>query len=334
MLDKFVEESVVMREPEKTDKILNFIFSNLKKNNIKMDVDDIFNFCILKLQKGDSFDLIMNLIDLDSKENFENVIYYYFFLLINNKQTENFLVKNKTKKQEIINYVKKFKSKNCERILDILEKAHVFFSNEKEFEKFLNQNKDFFDMLSKHSKYHTIIEYMRFNDRKFYLTFVLFSLKNDHYEIRNDFNYLKYNVSKFFNLTTLIKDFNPLEKQVYEYIKQSFAKINPEEVLGILKIDIDFIRNMYRNREIVFSIRFLYPAMKDFFGSSFFEKVIKKINAITSNHQEMTEKLNFLQDLSVSYGEKININDIPKNLIKIIDKNKALKNDLNSVKNA
>jgi hypothetical protein len=132
----------------------------------------------------------------------------------------------------------------------------------------------------------------------------------------------------------LIKDFNPLEKQVHEYIKQSFAKINPEEVLGILKIDIDFIRNMYRNREIVFSIRFLYPAMKDFFGSSFFEKVIKKINAITSNHQEMTEKLNFLQDLSVSYGEKININDIPKNLIKIIDKNKALKNDLNSVKNA
>ena len=332
MLDKFVEESVVMREPEKTDEILNFIFSNLKKNNIKMRVDDIFNFCILKLQKGDSLDLIMNLIDLDSKEKIENIIYYYFFLLINNKKTENFLVKNKTKKQEIINYVKKFKSDDCERIFDILEKANVFLSNQKEFEKFLNQNKDFFDNLSKHSKYHSMIEFMRFNDRQFYLTFILFSLKNNHYAIPNNFDYLKYRVFRFFNLTTLIKDFNPLEKQVHEYIKQSFAKTDPETVLGDIKVDIDFIRNIYRNREIVFAIRFLYPMMKDFFVSSFFEKIIKKINAITGNHQEMAEKLNFLQNLSVSYGEKININDIPKNLMKIIDKNKFLKNDFNSVK--
>lgn len=326
--DSFDEDNI---DIDKANEILNFIFLNLKKHDIKINIKNIFNYCIRKLEKKDSLDLIMNLIDLDTKEKIENIVYFYFFLLINNKQAEDFLVKNEIKKQKIINYIKKAESDNCEEIFDILQKADVFLSNEKEFENFLNKNKDFFDALSQNSKYHSMIEYMRFNNRNFYLIFVLFSLKNNHYAIRNNFDYLKYHIFKFFSFT-LIKDFNSLEKQLHEHIKQSFAKTNPETVLGDLKIDINFIRNIYRNREIVFTIRFLYPMMKDFFESDFFEKIIKKINAITGNHKEMTEKLNFLQNISVSYGEKIKINDIPKSLIKIIDKNKALKNDLNGVK--
>jgi hypothetical protein len=331
-LEKFASDSFNMDDINKANEILNFIFLNLKKHNIKINIKNIFNYCIRKLEKIDSLDLIMNLIDLDTKEKIENIVYFYFFLLINNKQAEKFLVKNKIKKQEIINYLKKIESDNCEEIFNILDKADVFFSNEKEFENFLNKNKDFFDALSESYKYHSMIEHMHFNNRNFYLIFVLFSLKNNHYEIRNNFNYLRHHIFKFFSLTTLIKDFNPLERQLHEYIKQSFAKTNPETALGDLKIDIDLIKSISRNKETVFSIRFLYPMMKDFFESDFFEKIIKKINAITGNHKEMTEKLNFLQTLSVSYGEKINKNDIPKNLIKIIDKNKVLKNDIDSVK--
>ena len=320
-----------MDDINKANEILNFIFSNLKKNDIKINIKNIFNYCIRKLEKKDSLDLIMNLIDLDTKEKIENIVYFYFFLLINNKQAENFLVKNEIKKQEIINYIKKAESDNCEEIFDILEKTDVFLSNEKEFENFLNKNKDFFDALSQNSKYHSMIEFMRFNNRNFYLIFVLFSLKNNHYAIRNNFDYLRHHIFKFFSLTTLIKDFNPLERQLHEYIKQSFAKTNPEMVLGDLKIDIDLIKSISRNKEIVFAIRFLYPIMKDFFKSDFFEKIIKKINAITNTHQDILKKLNFLQTLSVSYGEKINKNDIPEKLMKIIDKNKVLKSDIESV---
>jgi len=333
LLDKFFKDLFFTRNVDKKEKIetLNFIFSNLKKNNIKINIEHIFDFCAEKIKKNEFLDLIMNLIDLDSKQNVEDKIYYYFFLLINNqKEAEKFLVKNKIKKEEIIKNINKLNADHYGIIFRILNIAEDFFTNEKEFELFLNNNKDFFNRLSEYSKYHLMIEYMRFNDRKFYLTFVLFSLKNDHYKIRNDFDYLKYHVSKFFNLTTLIKDFNLLERQLHEYIKESFAKTDPETALGDLKVDIDFIRNMHRNREIVFTIRFLYPVMKDFFESDFFEKIIKKINAVTNTHA-IVEKLNFLQNLSVSYGEKINKNDIPKNLIKIIDKNKFLKRDIESV---
>ena len=336
-LEKFVMDSFNMDDINKANEILNFIFSNLKKNDIKINIKNIFNYCIQKLEKIDSLDLIMNLIDLDTKEKIENIVYFYFFLLINNKKAENFLVKNKIKKQEVINYVKKIESDNCEEIFNILDKADVFLSNEKQFENFLNQNKDFFDALSENYKYHFLIEYMRLNDRKFYLTFILFSLKNNHYAIPGDlahnlsFTYLYHRVYKFFNVTALIKDFNSLEKELYEHIKQSFSKITPEKVLGDLKIDIDFINTKLRNRTTFFIIRFLYPVMKDFFGSSFFEKTIKKINAVTETHP-IVQNLNFLQNISVSYGEKINKNDIPKNLIKIIDKNKFLKSDIDSVK--
>jgi len=330
-LEKFASDSFDEGDISKVNEILNFIFSNLKKNDIKINIKNIFNYCIRKLEKIDSLNLIMNLIDLDTKEKIENIVYFYFFLLINNKQAENFLVKNKIKKQEIINYVKKIESDNCEEIFDILQKADVFLSNEKKFEDFLNQNKDFFDALSGHYKYYSMTESMRFNNKKFYLTFVLFSLKNNHYSIRNDFDFLRYRVFNFFNLTTLIKDFNPLERQLHEYVKQSFAKTNPEKALGDLKVDIDLIKSMSRNKETVFAIRFLYPMMKDFFESDFFEKIIKKINAVTKTHPDIIEKLNFLQNISVSYGEKINKNDISEKLMKIIDKNKVLKSDMESV---
>jgi hypothetical protein len=92
--DSFDEDNI---DIDKANEILNFIFLNLKKHDIKINIKNIFNYCIRKLEKKYSLDLIMNLIDLDTKEKIENIVYFYFFLLINNKQAENFLVKKDRK---------------------------------------------------------------------------------------------------------------------------------------------------------------------------------------------------------------------------------------------